>query len=68
MCSVVGLEAWLRWLAHFEEVLCAGACSATCCFFSRFFKKWHLGFFGLFVSFVQNLPELSIHVVNFSPM
>ena len=28
MCSVVGLEAWLRWLPHFEKVLCAGVLSA----------------------------------------
>ena len=30
-------------------------------------QKWLLGFFGLFVSFVQNLPQLLRQVVIFSP-
>ena len=31
-------------------------------------QKWQLDFFGLFISFVQNLPQLRMHAVIFSPL
>ena len=31
-------------------------------------QKWHLGLFGLFVSFVQNLSQLGTHAVILSPI
>ena len=37
-------------------------------FFLLALQKWHLGFFGLFVFFVHNLFQLSMHAVIFSPL
>lgn len=47
MCPGVGLEGWLRRLAHHfgaGDMLSAGGMRGT------LIQKWQLGFFGLFVS------------------
>ena len=60
MCPGVCPEAWLRWSAcplggavrrgHAQYPASAASSS-----------KLAVGFFGLFVSFVQNLPQLCMH-------
>ena len=58
----VGPEGWLRCFAHpLGGVACRGraqypAFAPDTQVLLRALRKWQLGFFGLFVSFVQNLP------------
>ena len=58
---------FLRWCwaqrACLVPCLCPTPCSC-----SRLFKSGCWGFFGLFVSFVQNLPQLLMQTVIFSPI
>ena len=55
-------------------VLCAGGMHNTVlllltpCFCSWLFRSGSWAFSGLFVSFVQNLPQLHMHAVIFSPL
>ena len=62
----VGLEGWLRCFAHpLGGGVYKGACTVPG-FCSRLFRcgSW---VFGLFVSFIQNLPLVQMHAVIFSP-
>ena len=70
MCPGVGPEAWLRWFAHpFGGAVCRGFCFLLFLLLLLALQKWQLGFFGgLFLSFVQNLPQLCMHAVIFSPL
>ena len=60
---------WLRWFAHpFGGA--GGACSTllllpTPSFVLQALQKWQL---GILISFVQNLPQLCIPIVIFSPI
>ena len=55
MCLGVGLEGWLRWSAHpLGGVVCRG--HVQCPALAPGSSKVAVAFFGLFVSFVQNLP------------
>ena len=51
----VGPEGWPRQSDHLQEALCAEGGHITLLLLQPL-QNWHLGFFGLFVSFVQNLP------------
>ena len=44
-----------------------GAC-AVCCFCSRLFKSGSWGFWSLCIFWVQNLPQLHMHAIMFSPI
>ena len=67
MCPGVGPEGWLRWFAHrLGGVVCRGHVQYPA--FALGSSKVAVGFFGLSVSFVQNLPQLGVHVVIFSPI
>ena len=72
MCPGVGLEGWLRCFAHPSGgVVCWGhaqypAFAPDTLLLLWALQKWQLGYFGLFVSFVQNLPQLHMHLVIFS--
>ena len=64
----VGPEGWLRYFAHpFGGVECRGHAQRPA--FAPTSSEVAVGvFWGLFVSFVQNLPQLHMHAVNFSPL
>ena len=79
MCLEVGPEGWHRSFASlFGGVTEGGMCSAllllpTLCFESS--SEVAVGFvwlllllFGLFVSFVQNFPQLCMHALIFTPL
>ena len=72
MCPGVRPEGWLRCFTHsFGDVECSGHAQypilASDRFCSRFFRNgsW---VFGLLVSLVQNLSQLHMHAVIFSPI
>ena len=60
ICSGVGLRGWLRCFVHPLGILCAGGMHTIFALKPLLLllalQKWHLRFFGLFVSFVRNLP------------
>ena len=72
MCPGVWLEAWLRWFAHpFGGGVCRAhaqypAFAPNPLLLFPAFQKWQLGFWGFFVSVVQNLPQLHMYTVIFS--
>lgn len=72
-CPGMDLEGWLRCLPVPVVVLHAGGMPSTLlllpiqCFCSWLFKSV-VGFPGLFVSYVQNLLQLCMHRVIFSPI
>ena len=61
-----GLEPgeWLRCFVSPEVVVCAGGLHSTLLLVQDL-QKWQFGFFGLFV---QNLPQLFMHAIIFSPI
>ena len=65
VCPVVGSEEWLRWFAH---PLSGGVCRGHAQYpaFAAGSSKVAVGFL-VFVSFVQNLPQLCMHII-FSPV
>ena len=67
MCPGVGLEGRLRWFAHpLAEAVCNGHAQPPA--FAPLSSKVAVGFSGLFVSSVQNLPQLHMRAVIFSPI
>ena len=59
MCPEVRLEGWFQWFAHsFGAIVCRGHVQSGSCVL--------VFFFGLCVSFVQNLLQMCIHIVIFS--
>ena len=67
MCPEVRPEGWLRCFAHpLGGVVRRGHVQYPA--FALGSSKVAAGIFGLFVSFVQNLPELRMHAVIFSPI
>ena len=71
MCPGVRPEGWLRWFAHpLGGVVCRGHAQypAFVPAFAPGSSKVAVGFSGLFVSFVQNLPQLGMQAVIFSPI
>ena len=60
-------EGWLRCFAHpLGGVVHRGHVQYPA--FAPGSSKVAVGFLGLFVSFVQNLPQLNMHAVIFSPI
>ena len=67
MCPGVGPEGWLRCFAHpLGGGVRRGHAQSPA--FAPGSSKAAVGFFGLFVSFVQNLHQLSMRTVMFSPI
>ena len=67
VCPGVRPEGWLRCFTHpLGSVVCRGHAQYPA--FAPGSSKLAVGFFGLFVSFVQNLPQLRRNVVIFSPI
>ena len=74
LCRGLGPEGWLRCFTHPSG---AGVCKRYAqhpafvpdsLFLLLTLQKWQWGFFGLFVSFIYNLPQLPMHTVIFSPI
>ena len=60
VCLVIELEGWLRYFAPaFAGVVCRGYAQDPA--FASGSLGVSVGCFGLFVSFVQNLPQLGMH-------
>lgn len=67
MCPGVRLEGQLGWFAHpLAGAMCNGHAQPPA--FAPLSSKVAVGFSGLFVSSVQNLPQLHLRAVIFSPM
>ena len=67
MCPGVGLEGRLRRFAHpLAGAVCNGHAQPPA--FAPLSSKVAVGFSGLFVSSVQNLPQLRMRAVIFSPI
>ena len=67
MCPGVQREGWLRWFAHpLVGVVCRGHGQYPA--FALGSSKVAVGFFRLFISFVQNLFQLHMQAVIFSPI
>ena len=67
MCPGVGPEGWLRRFAHpLGGVACRGHAQDPA--FAPGSSEVAVGLFDLFVSFVQNLPQLCMLAVIFSPL
>ena len=65
LCPGVGPEGWRRWSAHPFGAVCRGHAQDPVfapdpLLLRPALQKWQLGFFGLFVPFVQNLPQLHV--------
>ena len=67
VCQGVGLEGWPGWFAH---PLGCGVCRVRAQYpaFAPGSSKVAFWIFGLFVSFVQNWPQLHITCIYFSPI
>ena len=65
--SGVGLEGGLGCFVHFSgDIVRRGHAQYTV--FALGSSEVAVGFFGLFVSFVHNLPKLHMHIIRFSPL
>ena len=69
----VGLEGWPRWSAHPFVVLSAGghvypAFAPNTQVFASNSSEMAAGFFFFWYFLVQNLPQLGMHTVIFSPL
>ena len=66
VCQGVGLEGWPGWFAH---PLGCGVCRVRAQYpaFAPGSSKVAFWIFGLFVSFVQNWPQLHIHAFILAP-
>ena len=66
VCPGVNPKGWFKWFAHpLGDVVCRGCAQYPA--FSLGSSKAAGGFLGLFVLFVQNLPQLRMQVVIFDP-
>ena len=81
VCPGVGPEGWLRCFAHpLGGVVCRGYVQCpvfapdtlflllTPCFCSRLFRNGSWFFLSFCIFWVQNLPQLHMHTVIFSPI
>ena len=67
-CPGVRLEGWLRWFAHTLGGVVGEGADRQYPAFAPGSSEVEVGFFYLCVSFVQNLSQLCMHAVIFSPI